>query len=496
VSGRRYALLAVAIVWLGASLLRFATLGRQSLWIDEAYSWTAASRATAARLMADDETTVDRVHPPTYYFLLRQTLKVLPETEFGVRALSAACSAAALGLLALFAWRWFGPLAALVTTLLAAISGFELFFAQEARMYALFALCWLLASGALVDAWRGSWRGAAVWAAANALLPAIQYVGVLPATTHVALVAVLLLGPRLERRVRVLLLAGAMASLFTCGLAAAAALGAVGNAGGSAAATAVDLWRAVGVWTIGPGAAARSFPGHGLALDWPPLLVHGVPALALAVVAGALVRWRRPDVFVPVVSGLLPVLVLWSVAAFGPPVWALKPLVAPALLFLLTLGAGLAALDQAGRRAAALGLLAILTAAALVALRPFFPTWVKSEARAAARVLPEQLGPDEALWLGQYPRELANFYRRDLPRALGAQPRRPAAPLRSYAAGSAERAFVACDSIGAQTTLYLFPAGLGGRSPTSGPPCLRSARLRTFDGTRWRPLGAGRRASP
>src|ERR1039457_7106763 len=70
----------VAIILLGAAL-RFLDLGRLS-WTD--------------------------THPPLYYCLLKISLWVLPDTELGIRVVSALCSIATLVVLIIFVYRHWG----------------------------------------------------------------------------------------------------------------------------------------------------------------------------------------------------------------------------------------------------------------------------------------------------------------------------------------------------------------------------------------------------
>ena len=93
----------VAIVLLGAAL-RFLDLGRQSMWIDEGFSWLVAqtSFGELTRLSWTD------THPPLYYCLLKISLWVLPDTELGIRVVSALCSIATLVVLIIFVYRHWG----------------------------------------------------------------------------------------------------------------------------------------------------------------------------------------------------------------------------------------------------------------------------------------------------------------------------------------------------------------------------------------------------
>src|SRR5947209_5892355 len=71
------AMLVVAVV------LRFASLGRLSLWSDEAFSVTLARQPPSVILATGD------IHPPLYYLLLHFWI-VTNDSEFWVRVPSAA----------------------------------------------------------------------------------------------------------------------------------------------------------------------------------------------------------------------------------------------------------------------------------------------------------------------------------------------------------------------------------------------------------------------
>ena len=161
-------------LWLAAAV-RFYRLGFQSFWSDEGNSF---SLAQAGFLEIARRTAFD-IHPPLYYWLLKIWLVCFGQTEFAARSLSAMLSlllvAVTYALGRRIGDRWLGVIAAFV----AAWSPFQIYYAQEARMYMLLAL---LAAGTVLLAlsiWQGgertTWRGYSAYALPASLGLYTQY---------------------------------------------------------------------------------------------------------------------------------------------------------------------------------------------------------------------------------------------------------------------------------------------------------------------------------
>lgn len=124
------------LILLLAAFTRFHLLGAQSLWNDEGSSYVQATRSfgdIAANAARD-------IHPPGYYWLLAVWRVLLGESEFSLRALSTFASLFTVAFTyaigrQLFG-RWIGLLAAAFVTL----NTFSIYYAQEARMYALLSM--------------------------------------------------------------------------------------------------------------------------------------------------------------------------------------------------------------------------------------------------------------------------------------------------------------------------------------------------------------------
>jgi 4-amino-4-deoxy-L-arabinose transferase-like glycosyltransferase len=124
--------------WLAACLLlacalRFAALGRQPLWLDEATSVEFAKRDLRGAIFAE------AAHPPLYYLLLQLALRVLPDSDAAVRLPSAVFGLLGVALMWPVARRLAGGGAAAAgrAVALAAASPYLVYLSQEARSYAL-----------------------------------------------------------------------------------------------------------------------------------------------------------------------------------------------------------------------------------------------------------------------------------------------------------------------------------------------------------------------
>lgn len=137
-------LLVAALVLLAAAI-RFWQLGSESLWLDEATTyWRSGS--PIADLVASS---IKAGHTPTYFLLMHAWLK-LGGSEFMLRAPSAVFGALTVPLCYALGGLVGGRRVALVAALLVTLSTFHLYYAQEARSYALLTLCVAVAMLGLV----------------------------------------------------------------------------------------------------------------------------------------------------------------------------------------------------------------------------------------------------------------------------------------------------------------------------------------------------------
>jgi uncharacterized membrane protein len=145
----------LALVVVGVAL-RFIGITRQSIWLDEAFSTYLAAHPFPVLLhfVAGSD-----AHPPLYYLVLHIWL-VFGPSALAMRSLSALASSAALVMMFLVGRRVANQRVAFLATGFMALSAFQVWYAQEVRMYALTTLAILVAVYALVRAWQGGGFGA------------------------------------------------------------------------------------------------------------------------------------------------------------------------------------------------------------------------------------------------------------------------------------------------------------------------------------------------
>ncbi len=127
-----YVALAIVILLL-ASAVRFHRLGAQSLWYDEGVAY-AHSLRTLPELIPHLQ---NNVHVPAYFTLLGWWQDLTGSSEFALRLLSALFSILSVAWTYALGARLFHPLAGLAAAALVALNSFSIYYAQEARMYAM-----------------------------------------------------------------------------------------------------------------------------------------------------------------------------------------------------------------------------------------------------------------------------------------------------------------------------------------------------------------------
>ncbi len=125
----------ILILW-GAMVLRFYHLGLQSFWNDEGNAARLAERSLALIVKG---AAMD-IHPPGYYLLLHFWQLGAGRTEFALRAFSALCSLLTVAVVAALGRSVGGRRAVATAAILMAWHPLAVYYAQEARMYALLGL--------------------------------------------------------------------------------------------------------------------------------------------------------------------------------------------------------------------------------------------------------------------------------------------------------------------------------------------------------------------
>lgn len=169
-----FAVLAVATA-LGAGI-RFATLGHQSYWFDEAVTAEIVGRSFPGMLHA-----VARMEstPPLYYALAWCWTRVFGSGDIALRALSASIGTATIPATYAAARILTSRRPAAVASVLVAVSPILIWYSQEARAYALLVLLGTLTFGLFGSALAsGSARTVGWWAVAAAASLATHYFAV------------------------------------------------------------------------------------------------------------------------------------------------------------------------------------------------------------------------------------------------------------------------------------------------------------------------------
>jgi len=126
----------VILILLLAAGLRFHKLDAQSFWNDEGNSARIAERPINLIV----EGAAGDIHPPAYYLILAGWRALTGHSEFALRMFSALAGIVAVAAIYAIGVALFDRASALVGAFIAAISPFQVWYSQEARMYALVAM--------------------------------------------------------------------------------------------------------------------------------------------------------------------------------------------------------------------------------------------------------------------------------------------------------------------------------------------------------------------
>ncbi len=142
--------------------LRLYRIGANSLWFDEAFSWLVIQHSPWSIL-------TQRLEPflPPLYHVLLYFWSYLGDSEVVLRSFSAVCGVMTVPVMYILGRELFTPAAGLAAAFLAAVLPFHIYFAQEARPYALIILLSALVLWGFVRAWKSTSHG--LWASLGLL---------------------------------------------------------------------------------------------------------------------------------------------------------------------------------------------------------------------------------------------------------------------------------------------------------------------------------------
>jgi mannosyltransferase len=128
---RRVEQIGLFLITLLALVLRLYRLGAQSLWADEMSSLVTAVKPVG-RLLYDLS---NEIHPPFYHLVLKGWIAIFGISEVGIRSLSVLSGMILVLLTYAIGRRLAGEVVGLVAAFFSALSAFQVYYSQEARMY-------------------------------------------------------------------------------------------------------------------------------------------------------------------------------------------------------------------------------------------------------------------------------------------------------------------------------------------------------------------------
>ena len=159
----RSALIWMTVVVATGTVLRLWPIDAHSFWLDEAYSWTMATKFSFSEII---QRTANDFHPPLYFMVLKCWIAVFGESEIAQRMLSVTCDIFTIWILYVFCRDAFaetnGPhekgvsrSVGVLAAALYAVNGIHIHWAMETRMYSMatglsVVSCWLLLRALLV----------------------------------------------------------------------------------------------------------------------------------------------------------------------------------------------------------------------------------------------------------------------------------------------------------------------------------------------------------
>jgi uncharacterized membrane protein len=179
---QREALLTVIILF--GALLRFAGLGKESLWGDELSTWLVSSLPSARDIITF--VAAKEAHPPGYYLLIHMVERAFGTSEAVLRLPSAVAGLLCVPAIYLLGARLYGKSEALIAAGLIAVAPTAIYYSQEARSNAFLMLfpilttyLWLFVVGFATTSPARTRLASVSFAAVSILLAFIHYYGTL-----------------------------------------------------------------------------------------------------------------------------------------------------------------------------------------------------------------------------------------------------------------------------------------------------------------------------
>lgn len=401
----------VLIVLLGFAL-RVYRLQAQALWWDESLSVYRATRDLGTILsniiLIQNVVTIDTV-PPLYFLVLHFLVSAWGASEFGLRYLSLAANVATIPLLYVLARRWFGNGTGLVTAFLGALAPFYVYYAQEARPYALVLFASTLAVYALARAFGGTSPPRARWiltyvlAAAAAIYTHYYAIFLLP--FHALLILIISWRQTRQRLWGGLPALPLFASLALVPIIRSSMAGNAGNGPDFVAPgmMAQDLWNSFSV---------------GVTIDMAQVVWVDAMMVVLFLAGLVLSRssFRVRNALVLLAFMIIPVSGVVAISLYRPLYQNSRYLIAISPAFYVGVAAGIVALAQRWRVLAVPALAVFLAGATLSLNNLYFnPQFGKDDHRAWAEFLRERWQPGDLLVLDSpHTEELYHYYAGDL----------------------------------------------------------------------------------
>lgn len=418
---RKYNLALVAVLGLGATL-RLLHLGHQGLFLDEAWSW-AVAQLSPMQIVA---LSFHDPHPPLYYLLLKGSTTILPSTETGLRILSALCSITTLAVTLLFVSRKWNNQAAIYAGLFVAFSSFDIYYAQETRMYTLLGLLWLLSYIILDQALQGHTYLFLGWSLVSVGMTWTHLYGILIVTTQLVFLGGREIWAIFHKQNSSLLdfWSGASTALTIMGMSPIIFLlwgYQASGAGGAWIPNWQDILSLLALSTTGLAAGREHFldSAH---LVLPPLkivplsiwLFVGLILCGAFSVWGVLQEWQTRDEDRQLLALLGILLIIGPIAiAFGYArlldirAWAFKPFLGTTYLIYIWSGVGLSKISSSLLRR---GVIFATLGVSLVSLIPYYTTWQKTNANTTFQNLPAAKKQGALLMHRAYEAPVAFYY--------------------------------------------------------------------------------------